>query len=123
MAGEQSIHRQLLGDPMPTLSFDAFSLPSPSHHEAIAACLRNLLDLAEGYSGQSTCAQNILLSIYSPLDYRMSGSDFSGLDVPHIHNAIHLLHEHGMCRLNIFKLVENSESRVLKLAESAAQRP
>ncbi|ACY34560.1 DUF7673 family protein [Comamonas thiooxydans] len=102
---------------MSTLSFDAFTKPSNLHYEAIAACLQSMLDLAEGNSGQSRCAQRILLSIYSPGDYKMSGSDFIGLDIPHIHNAIHLLHEYGMCRKNIFNLIEGGEARVLKLVE------
>ena len=104
---------------MSTLSFDAFAKPSDLHYEAIAACLSSMLDLAEGYSGQSECAQRILLSIYSPGDFKISGSDFTGLDTPHIHNAIHLLHEYGMCRKRIFNLVHGSENRVLKLAERA----
>ncbi|WP_422653290.1 DUF7673 family protein [Comamonas sp. UBA7528] len=82
-----------------------------------------MLDLAEGYSGQSECAQRILLSIYSPSDFKISGSDFTNLDVPHIHNAIHLLHEYGMCRKRIFSLVEGSETRVLKLAERVPIHP
>lgn len=108
---------------MPQLSFDAFSRPSDSHYEAIAAYLRHMLDLAEGYGGQSISAQNILLSIYSPSDYKMSGADLTGLDIPHIHEAICLLHEHGMCRKDVFSLVEGSETRVLQLAKPAPQRP
>lgn len=108
---------------MATLSFNAFAKPSNQHYEAIAACLQSMLDLAERNSGQSACAQRILLSIYSPGDYKMSGSDFTCLDIPYIHNAIHLLHEHGMCRKDIFNLVEGGEARVLRLAELTHLRP
>ncbi|MEB5963810.1 DUF7673 family protein [Comamonas testosteroni] len=112
-----------LGGPMATLSFNAFTKPSNLHYEAIAAYLQSMLNLAEGNSGQSACARRILLSIYSPGDYKMSGSDFSSLDIPHIHNAIHLLHEYGMCRKNIFHLVERGEARVLELAELTHMHP
>lgn len=108
---------------MSTLSFNAFAKPSNLHYEAIAACLEDMLALAEGDSGQSGCAQRILLSIYSPDIYKMSGSDFTGLDIPHIHNAIHLLHEHGMCRKYVFDLVDCGEARVRRIADLAAPRP
>lgn len=123
MVDKESHHQQLSGGLMPKLSFCAFTQPSSLHYEAIAGCLRSMLDLAESYGGQSRYARRILLSIYSPNDYQMSGCDFAGLDIPHIHHAIHLLHEHGMQRKNIFQLIENGEERVLRLAPSTSERP
>lgn len=47
----------------------------------------------------------------------MDGNDFRGLDIPHIHNAIYILHEYGMYRKNIFSLIEDCEERILKLSD------
>lgn len=105
--------------PVPSLSFCAFVKPSNEHYESIALSLRDILDLADGYGGQSTCAKRILLSLYDPQNFQMSSDDFAGLDIPHIHHAINLLHEHGMRRRNIFRLVESSEERIQILAKSA----
>lgn len=103
----------------PSLSFCAFVKPNDKHYESIASSLRDMLDLADGYGGQSKCAKRILLSIYNPRDFQMSGEDFTGLDIPYIHHAINLLHEHGMRRKNIFGLVESCEERIQRLAKSA----
>ena len=103
----------------PSLSFCAFAKPSDEHYKSIASSLRDMLDLAQGYGGQAQCAKRILLSLYSPKDFQMSGDDLAGLDIPYIHHAIHVLHEHGMCRRNVFSLVENCEEQILSLSKRA----
>lgn len=102
---------------MQTLSFSAFIEPNEEHYKAIATSLQEMLDLAKGYGGQARCAKRILLSLYSPKDFQMSGDDLAGLDIPHIHHAIHILHEHGMCRRNVFGLVESCEEQILRLSK------
>lgn len=105
---------------MTSLSFSTFANPQHSHYEVIKESLEDMLNLAEGYGGQSPHARRILLSLYDPQGYEMCGNDFRGLDIPHIHHAINILHEHGLCRKNIFSLVENSEERILKIAKRAS---
>lgn len=107
--------------PALSLSFSPFVKPDEEHYEAIASSLQNMLDLADGYGEQAQCAKRILLSLYSPQDFQMNGDDFAGLDIPHIHHAISVLHEHGMCRRNIFNLIESGEERIQRLSKSALQ--
>jgi len=102
---------------MTSLSFSAFVKPEHSHYEQIKKSLENILNLAEGFGQQACRAQRILLSLYAPDCYQMSGNDFTGLDIPHIHHAINILHEHGMCRKDIFSLVEHSEERIIQLSK------
>lgn len=102
---------------MPSLSFSAFVKPEQSHYEVIKTSLEDILDLAEGYGGQARRVQRILLSLYDPQGYKMNGNDFTGLDIPHIHHVIYILHEYGMCRKDIFSLVEGSEERIFQLSK------
>lgn len=102
---------------MTSLSFSAFVKPEQSHYEVIKKSLEDILNLAEGYGGQARRAQRILLSLYDPKSYQMSGNDFTGLDVPHIHHVIYILHEYGMCRKDIFRLVDDSEERIFQLSK------
>lgn len=102
---------------MASLSFSAFVKPDQSHYEVIKKSLEDILNLAEGYGGQARRAQRILLSLYEPDSYQMSAYDFRGLDVPHIHHVVYVLHEYGMCRKDIFSLVDGCEERIFQLSK------
>lgn len=107
---------------MSGLSFNPFSQPSTEHYEKIAFYLESFLDLAEGFGQQSVHAQRILLSLYQPKNYQMSASDFCALDVPHIHHAVHLVHENGLCRKNIFELTPNAHQRMASVIKNNITR-
>lgn len=105
---------------MTSLTFNALTRAGADHYLAIKKCLGDIFEVAEGYGGQSGAARRILLSLYAPNEYQMSGNDFATLDTPHVHNAICVLHEYSMCRIQIFSLIDDSEKRLTGLKQRLA---
>lgn len=91
--------------------------PEQIHYEKIKESLEDVIDLAEGYGGQASRAQRILLSIYDPDGYQMSAGDFTCLDSDHLYNLINILYEYGKRHIDLFSLLDGSEERVFQLSK------
>ena len=74
-----------------------------------------IIELAEGFGGQSRYAASILFSIYEPEKYKMSSSEFSSLDCIYIDDAIKIFEIAVRTRVFIFDAIEDGEQRVINL--------
>lgn len=81
----------------------------------LSAPVSRIIELAEGFGGQSRYAASILFSIYEPEKYKMSSCDFSSLDCIYIDDVIRIFEIAVRTRVFIFDAIDDGEQRLINL--------